>query len=333
MLLSTDASVRAQHEAVRNAAGWYDFTHFLLQVTGEDATALLDKMYVSSIAKVKIGGAKYTIMLNEDGIIVDDVVVFRLEDNNYWISTLHIRTPMKWLDENKGASQVKVKDITTEWSMYSVQGPNARDFVNSVVAERVDDQKFFTISDNKIGDIPVKIARSGFTGERWGYEIYCAPKNATFVEARLAENESAFGAMKITEIDVMARTLPTEKGFVLLTDIYDANPLEAGFERAVDWSKDFAGKAALERVREGGAKRQLLGFTVDDLDARIYGGPKGAPIVKDGEVVGKATKFTYGATVGKNIGFALVDIAKAKVSDKVTINGVEAVLTERLILK
>jgi aminomethyltransferase len=333
MLLSTDAKVKAQHEAVRKTAGWYDFTHQLLEVSGKDATVLLDKMYVCSIAKAKVGGAKYTAMLDKNGIIIDDVIVFRLEENKYWISTLHISRPVKWFDANKGAFDVAYKSVTSDWTMYSVQGPKSKNLVNAVLADKVDDMKFFTIKDSKVGNVPVKVARSGYTGEEFGYEIYIAPASKELLEAKLAESGKALGAMQITEVDVMAYTLATEKGYVLLTDICDANPFEVGMEKAIDWSKDFTGKEALEKVKAEGAKRELIGFTVDDINAKIYGGPKGAPVIKDGEIVGKATKFTHGFTVGKNIGYALVEKAKARIGDKVTINYVEAVLTERPILR
>jgi len=333
MLLSSDPDVKAQHEAVRSAVGWYDFTHHLLEVTGEDATSFLDMIFVRPIAQTKVGGAKYTTMLNEDGIILDDVIVFRMEENKSWISTLYIRELISWLDAHKGESKVEYKNITDDWKMYSVQGPKSKDLVNAVVAENVDEQKFFTIKDNKIDDIPVKVARSGYTGEKVGYEIYVSPENTELVEAKLAESGKAFGAMQITEIDVMAMTLAGEKGFILMLDICETNPFEVGFEGTIDWSKDFIGKAALEKIKAEGPKRQLLGFTVDDDEAIIYGGPMGAPVMVAGEVVGKVTKFTYSPTISKNIGYALVEIAKAKVGDKVTINGVEAVLTDRQIVK
>lgn len=333
MLLYNDESVKKQHLAVRNTAGWYDFTHKLLEVKGEDATSFLDNIFVNTIAKAKVGGAKYTVMLNEDGIIIDDVIVFRMEENKYWVSTLYIRELIKWFDANKGENKVEYTDITPQWTMYSVQGPKSKDLVSSFLAESVDDQKFFTIRDNKIGDVPVKVARSGYTGEKVGYEIYVAPDQIGVVEAKLAENEKAFGAMEITEVDVMAMTLAAEKGFILMLDIAETNPFEVGFDKTIDWSKDFIGKDALEKIKDQEPKRQLLGFIVDEEEVRIYGGPHGNPVMLNGEEVGKVTKFTHGFTIGKNIGYALVEKAKANIGDKVTINGVDAVLTDRQIVK
>lgn len=331
-MLINDAATKAQHEAVRNGVGWYDWTHKLLDLTGADATAFLDRIFPNPIAKTKVGGARYTTMLNEDGIIIDDVIVFRLEENKYWISTLYIKELIAWLDAHKGESKVEYKDITGVTVMYAVQGPKSRDLVNSILAEKVDDMKFFTIRDNKIDGVPVKVARGGYTGE-WGYEIYVAPENRELLESKLAENGKAFGAVQVTEFQVMAWTLASEKGFYLMSDLGGTNPFEVGLDSAIDWSKGFVGKEALEKVKAEGPKRQLLGFDVDDDLAHIEAknrGSGGAAVMIDGEEVGRVTKFVYSYTLGKSIGFALVDSAKAKVGDRVTISGYEATLTGRI---
>lgn len=331
-MLINDATIRAQHEAVRKAVGWYDWTHKLLEVTGADATPFLDRIFPNPIAKTKVGGARYTTMLNENGIIIDDVIVFRLEENKYWISTLYMKELIAWLDAHKGASRVEYKDITGITRMYAVQGPKSKDLVNSFLTEKVDDMKFFTIKDNKIDAVSVKVARGGYTGE-WGYEIYVAPENRELVEAKLTEFGKAFGAVQVTEFQVMAWTLASEKGFNLMSDLGGTNPFEVGLDGAINWSKDFIGKAALEKVRAAGPKRQLLGFTVDDDLAHIEAknrGSGGAAVMVGGEEVGRVTKFVYSYTFGKSVGFALVDRIKAKVSDKATINGYGATLTERV---
>lgn len=327
-----DASKKSQHEAVRNAVGWYYFTHQLLEVTGADAIVFLDKIYVNPVAKTKVGGAKYTTMLNEDGIIIDDVVIFHLEENKYWISTLYISKLIEWLDNHKDASNVEYKDITGNTDMYAVQGPKSKEMLNAFLIEKVDDQRYYSIRENKIDDVPVKISRSGFTGEI-GYEIYVASGNRGLVESKLAEYGKDFGAMRITEMEVMVMSLPSEKGYNLMCDIGGINPFEAGFEGAIDWSKDFIGKAALEKVKAQGSKRKLLGFAVDGdsahIAARNWGGP-GAAVLVNGEEVGRVTKFTYGFSVGTLIGYALVDNSKVKVGDKVVINGYDAKISDRI---
>lgn len=331
MLLSTDMTAKKQHDAVRNTAGWFYFTHHLVEVTGKDAAALLDYVYTGAIARAGIGRAKYTTMLDTEGIIQDDVIIFRLEEEKYWISTLHLPRTLSALEYNKGHKEVEFRGITKEWDMYSVQGPRSKDMVNAVLNAPVDDMKFFSITDNGIGDQAVKVARSGYTGEKWGYEIYVPADKKEIVEEALRAKEAEFDALQVTEIDVMAYTLATEKGYVLMTDICFCNPFEVGMDRGIDWSKDFIGKATLEKVKDQPPKRALIGLKVEDKEAKVYGGPKGAPIYKKGVLVGKVTKFTYGFTVDSNIGFALIDTDKAVIGDSVILNnGTKAVLTEKI---
>ena len=331
MLLSTDSVIREQHCAVRNNVGWFDFTHRLVEVKGPDALTLLDKVCVASIYKAPVGGSKYTTMLNHDGLIIDDTIVTHVGENLYWVSGLYVRDQLKWFAANKGALDVEFRDITDEWKMYSVQGPNSLALVNAVVDSPVDELKFFRMEDNTMDGTPVKVHRAGYTGEKLGYEIYIAADQEAALVAKLEEKGSAIDACHVTKLDVMVMTLAAEAGLVLMMDIYKASPFEVGFEKTLDWSKDFIGKEAAAKVRDQGAKRQLVGFTVEDDDARIYGGPltKGNPLMKDGVMVGRATKYTTGFTCGKNIGYAMIDLDKAAIGDTVTINGYEAVLTEK----
>lgn len=320
-----NADARLDHETVRNAVGYYDFTHKLLEVIGADAGSFLDKMFVASIAKARVGQAKYTTMLNECGDIIDDVIVFRVEEDKYWVSTLYINELISWFDVHREAERVSYKEITRETTMYAVQGPNSLKVMNRILRNDISDQKYFTIENNMMDHIPVKIARSGYTGEL-GYEIYCDPADAAAVEEKLETCGREYGIRKITT-DVIVTSLPREKGFVLMSDLEGCNPLEVGFGWAVDWNKDFVGKAALERARANGVKRSLLGFVVDDASAEI---PAGADVTVNGKSVGTVTMYTYGYTVEKNIGFALVDNTKVKAGDIVKAGNVSAMLTERM---
>lgn len=324
-----DVLVRKEHETIRNTVGFYDFTHKLLEVKGEDVKEFLDKIFVNSIGKSKVGVAKYTTMLNDDGIIIDDVIVFRIKEDTYWVSTLYIEELIKWFDDHKDGYKVKYKDITSITTMYAVQGPKSKAVLNDFLNENIDNLKFFNIKDNMIDDIPVKIARSGYTGEL-GYEIYVEPKYSDLVESKLLESGDQYGIAKI-ETDVIITSLPREKGFVLMSDLAGTNPLEVDFDWTVDWSKGFIGKEALEKVKKQGPIHKLLGFTVDDDTAEIEAG---AVVKVNGQKVGKVTTFTYGYTAEKNIGFALVEKSMAKIGDKAIIVDGEkettATLTERV---
>ncbi|MBS6397938.1 MAG: aminomethyltransferase family protein [Clostridiales bacterium] len=330
-----DAMKRSEHMAVRETAGWYLYTHQLVEVTGEDAAAFLDYMVPNNIMTLGVTRDRYTTMLNEKGQIIDDIVIMQVEEGVYWVSTLYAKRMIPWFDEHKGDRKAAYKNITAQWDMYAVQGPKSKEVLNSLLETSVDGQKFFQILDNKIGDIPVKINRGGFTGEKLGYEIYCAPENSKAVVEKLRAAEAEFGMKEVTDIQIMVWTLPTEKGFYLMCDIHWTNPLEVGLDKNINWEKEFIGKEALLKVKEEGAKRTLLGFTVDEEDifipAKNLGGP-GTPVMYGGEEVGRVTKVTYSYCLDKNIGYALVDNSKVKIGDKVLLHNFEAVLTDKVFI-
>lgn len=322
--MTKDALRVREHETIRNHVGFYDFTHQLLEVTGSDSGKFLDTMFVNTIQGADVGMGKYTTMLNEDGNIIDDVIVFRIEENKYWISTLYIDKMIKWFDEHKENMDIEYKDITDNVAMFAVQGPKSKEFLNSILEDNIDDMKYQEIRENKIDDTTIKIARSGFTGEL-GFEIYVDPSCSEFMEEKLCETGRKFEVDKITS-DVILSSLPMEKGYVLMSDLEGTNPLESGFEWSIHWDKDFVGKEALEKVKKEGAKRSLLGFTIDD-GLEINPNSK---ITINGKEVGKVTNSTFGYTVGKTIGYALVDNSLANIGDKVLIDGHEATLVERI---
>ena len=327
MLFKDDKVARAQHNQVRNNVGWYKWTHDLVEITGADAARFLDSLYVNSIGKTAIGRSKYTTMLDDEGGIIDDVIVFHMGEDYYWVSTLYLPELLEWIEAKKGDLDIEYKDLTYEKEMYAIQGPNSRAFVNKIVDEAVDDQKYFSIRDNTIGDIKVKVHRGGFTGEL-GYEIYCDMKDKALVETALSKAGIEFNAPKITVLEVIVRSLPGEKGYVLRQDIFGLNPFEADMGWAVDMSKDFIGKAATEKVKEEGPKRQLVGLEYD-----AYNDINQGEIVRcNGVIAGKVTAMTYGYTIDKNIGYAVVDRAKAPIGSIALIgpNKIPAKVVDRI---
>lgn len=331
--LYQDDSLRAQHNAVRTTAGWYDFTHRIVELTGEDSTAFLNMMYLANLEKQGVGKAKYTVMLDEDGLICDDVIIFRLEEKKYWVSTLYTKDMLKRFGWYCANHNVSYEDVTEQWKMYSVQGPKALEIVNGVINDSADDLKFFSIRDAAMGDLPMKVARSGFTGEKLGYELYIHADNCEALETKLADEGGKAGAVHITEIDVMAMTLAAEAGYNLMLDLRRCTPYEVGFENSIDWNKDFVGKKALKKVKDTTPKRKLVGIEILDYDAVIYGGPKGSEVKKGDKIIGRVTKFTYGFTVEKNIGYALIDNGSVEIGDMVSCNGYDVIITDKNHLK
>lgn len=327
-----DEMKRAEHMAVRTTVGWYLWTHQLLEVTGEDAASFLEGIFPNPIANLKPGRERYTTMLDEKGEIIDDVVVFRWDENRFWISTLFVISLQRWLDAHKKDARVSFRDITKETHMYAVQGPRSRELLNSLLKTPVDDLKFFSFAANELDGIPVLINRAGFTGEKIGYEIYAAADKSDEIEAKLRAAAPAFEGKEVTEFQIMAWTLPTEAGFYYMRDLRHTNPLEVGLDKGIDWDKEFIGKEALLKVRQDGPAREMVGFTVDQEDIFIgskqHGGP-GQAVYVDGEEVGRVSKMVYSYVLEKNNGYILAWKGALKPGDKVTIHGAEAVITDK----
>lgn len=330
-----DEMKRSEHMAVRKTVGWYFWTHQLLEVKGEEAADFLDLIFPNSIANLKIGAARYTTMLNEKAEIVDDVVVFRMEEEKFWISTLFIHKLIDWLSNYKRDYNVKYTDITEKYQMFAVQGPRSKDFINAITEENVDKQKFFTIKDNRIDGIDVKINRGGFTGEKLGYEIYVSPENLPIIEAKLRSSSEAFDAIEVTDVQIMAWSLPTEAGFYYMRNLMHTNPFEVGLERGINWDKNFIGKDALIKIKENGPSREMVGFIMDEDDVHInamdLGGP-GTPVTLGGEEIGRVSRFTYSFLLEKNIGYILCKKDVVKVGDHVSIKSYDAVITEKVFI-
>ncbi|MDU6783709.1 aminomethyltransferase family protein [uncultured Peptoniphilus sp.] len=325
--MKNDVLRRKEHEAVRKGVGYYDFTHQVLDVKGRDAATFLDKVFVNDIKNMKEGHALYTTMLNEDGKIIDDVIVFRLEENKFLISTLYIDKMIKWFDKFKDGCDLDYKDITSKLTMFAIQGPKSKDLVNKIVDKDISSMKFFTIDENTVGDLDIMVARAGFTGEL-GYELYVESDKKEKLEEKIKKAGEEFGLVNITT-DVIIGSLPGEKGYVLMSDLEGTNPLEVGYGFTVHWDSDFIGKDALLKAKED-VKRDLFGFELDG-EAEVEAGD---PVFCDGKEIGKVTKFTYGYTLEKFIGYCLIekDLAvEGKVVEIKTKSGnVKAKLCERV---
>lgn len=326
-----DEMKRAEHMAVRETVGWYLWTHQLMQVEGDDAGAFLDYMFPNDIASLECGQDRYTCMLDEAGEIIDDVVILKF-DEHYWVSTLFPSYMDDWFYEHQGDYDVEYSEVTDEWHMFAVQGPRSFEVLNELCESPIDDLRFFRHIENEIDGMCVIVNRGGFTGEKFGYEIYCAADDADAIEALIGACAERFGGRQVTEFQVMAWTLPTEAGFYYMRDLRHANPFEVGLAANIKWDKDFVGKAALEKVRAAGPKREMLGFMVADDDvfiqAKQYGGP-GEAVYLDGEEIGRVSKLVYSYVKEVNCGYILADKGKLKVDDRIDIHGFDAVICEK----
>ncbi|MDO4343195.1 MAG: aminomethyltransferase family protein [Eubacteriales bacterium] len=316
MLFREDTAARMQHQAVRENAGWYRWTHDLVEVKGADSAAFLDRLFVNHIAKAAVGRSKYTTMLNEDGKIIDDTIVMHIGENHYWVSTLYAPQMIEWMKSHQNGEDVLYRDMTKEIDMYAVQGPNSLQVVNALLEKSADGLKRFQSEDNKIGDMKVKIHRSGFTGEL-GYEIYCRTEDTKAVCEAIRAEAKKFGASEVTVLEVYVRSLPVEKGFALRQDMYGLTPFECGLDWSVDLEKEFIGREALVKAKEDGPEYKLVGLeylaeSYEDIAQRETVYYRGVPC-------GFVRTAVYGYTVEKNIGFAVVEARRALNGTELTV--------------
>ncbi|MBF7097693.1 aminomethyltransferase family protein [Alkalibacter mobilis] len=326
-----DDMKRREHMAVRKTVGWYLWTHQLLEVKGNDADKFLDLIYPKSISNLKVGNGRYTTMLNEQAEIIDDVIVFRIEDQKFWVSTLFLTKLQSWLSFHKGDFNVEFENITPKYHMYAVQGPQSKDLINALADNDVSHEQLLSINDNLIDGIPVKISRAGFTGEKFGFEIYIPVEKADEMEKKIRSKGEPFGAVEITEIQIMAWTLPTEAGFYYMRDLMHTNPFEVGLNHGIDWEKNFIGKEALLEIKLSGPTREMVGFTMEESDVHIIGkdlGGPGAPVLLNGKEVGRVSKFNYSYVLEKCVGYILAEKDIVKPGDHVAIKTHDAVIAE-----
>lgn len=314
MLFKDDEVARADAMAVRRECGWFRWTHDTVEVKGPDATALLDRLLVNTVATCKVGREKYTTMLNEDGRIVDDLMAMRLGEDWWWLSTLYGPRMVRWIDARRGDADVTCEDITSRVDMYAVQGPASGEVMDSICASPVSGFKRFELGDNQIAGAGVRVDRGGFTGEL-GFEIYCAREDSAAVAAALA----ATGKRQLQTLEVYVRSLPMEKGMALRQDYHLLTPFEAnlGWSVHFDQKGDFVGREALERSHEEGERWAFVGV---EIERESYEDIAQNEIVyKRGVPVGKCRQMIYGYTVDKNIGFAIVDRERCPLGTRVTI--------------
>lgn len=334
-LYKYDEMKRGEHMAVRTTVGWYLWTHQLVEVTGEDVNAFMDHFFANPISNLAVGRERYTTMLNDDGEIMDDVIVFRKAEDKYWVSTLFAKEMIPWFDARKGDLKAEYSDVTNQYHMYAIQGPKALEMMNAMLKNPIDGLRFYSFADfdqNEINGMPVMVNRAGFTGEKVGYELYIRAEDADAIEDILRVEAEKLGGREVTEFQVMAWTLPTEAGFYYMRDLRDCNPLEVELGKGINWEHDFIGRDALLKVKEEGPAREMVGFTLEDESFNILskhlGGP-GAPVIVDGEEVGRVAKLVYGYVKDTNIGYIFAKTGALKPGDKVLLHGHEAVICEK----
>jgi aminomethyltransferase len=287
------SSVLAEHRAVRATSGWFDVTHLgRFELTGPGAQAALLSLTTNDVTSMTPGQTQYTLMLNDSGGIIDDLVVWWWEPGTYWVfpnASNHERVMAAFTAE----PNCSVLDLRPETVLIAVQGPEAPQLLESLLG--VAPSRFRTAIANREGQ-EVRLAGTGYTGERGG-EVCLGPEAA----GRLVEALVAAGS---TPCGLASRdTLRLEAGLPLWGSDIDegTTPWEAGLEFAVDLGHAFRGKEALEPLNQGGPARRLIGFVLDDKGIPRHGHRVRTP---DGE--GEVTSGNISPMLETGIGLAYV---------------------------
>ncbi|MFJ6358714.1 glycine cleavage system aminomethyltransferase GcvT [Pseudarthrobacter oxydans] len=314
------SSELAEHHAVRNAAGLFDLSHMgEVWVTGPDAAPFLDYALAGKLSAVAVGKAKYSLICQEDGGIIDDLISYRRSEEKYLVvpNAGNAKVVAAALAERAAGFDVTVEDVSAETSLIAVQGPNAEAILLTLVpAEQhslVTELKYYAAVEVGItvnGAVQdLLLARTGYTGED-GFEIYVPNGDAAGLWEALLEAGDGHG---LIPAGLACRdSLRLEAGMPLYGNELsrEGNPFAAGLGPVVSLAKesDFIGKAALAELKALGAGatsgRKLVGLK--GLGRRA--GRSHYPVLKDGNVVGEVTSGQPSPTLGYPIALAYVDV-------------------------
>lgn len=310
--------VNAEHEIVRNGVGVFDVSHmgeFFLK--GENALALIQKVTSNDASKLVNGKAQYSCLPNADGGIVDDLIVYKIEDNHYLlvVNASNIEKDWNWISSHNDLG-VEMTNVSDQYSLLAIQGPKAAQAMQSLTNIDLANMGYYTF---QIGDFAGKqnviVSATGYTGSG-GFEIYFKNEDAEFIWNKVFEAGAAFG---IKPIGLAARdTLRLEMGFCLYgNDINDTtSPLEAGLGWITKFDKTFTNSDQLLQQKEAGVARKLVGFEMIER-----GIPRHDYEICDAQsnVVGIVTSGTQSPSLGIAIGMGYVPTALATVDSEIYI--------------
>ena len=297
--------VTAEHETVRNAVGVFDVSHmgeFLL--TGPNALALIQKVTSNDAATLYNGRAQYSCLPNNDGGIVDDLIVYKIKEEQYLlvVNASNIDKDWNWISSHNDLG-VEMKNLSEDYSLLAVQGPKAMEAMQSLTSINLAEIKYYHFEVADFAGIEhVIISATGYTGSG-GFEIYCKNSEVIQIWNKVFEAGASFG---IKPIGLAARdTLRLEMGFCLYgNDINDTtSPIEAGLGWITKFNKEFTNSENLKKQKEAGVTKKLVGFELTE---------RGIPrhdyeiVNADGNNIGIVTSGTMAPTVGKGIGMGYV---------------------------
>jgi len=331
--------VHHEHEynAIRNACALIDITPlYKYLVSGKDATRLVNRVITRDISKVKVGQVIYCCWCDEQGKVIDDGTITRLEDNKYrWTAA---DPSLRWFKQNGLNMDVQIEDISEKVAALALQGPTSAKLLKAAAEADIANLKYFRMTSGKIAGVPVDISRTGYTGDL-GYEVWMPWNDAVKVwDALMAKGKQfdihAAGMLALDVARVEAGLLLIEVDYIsskkALISSQKYSPFELGFGKMVHLDKEnFVGKAALMEDSRRGVPRQLVGLELDWTEVESlfdkYGLTPAAPtqasrvhvpVYSGDKQVGKATTTTWSPTLKKMIALASIETPHSKAGSK-----------------
>lgn len=306
--------INIEHEIVRNDVGVFDVSHmgeFLIE--GPTALDLIQKVSSNDASKLTIGKAQYSCLPNDDGGIVDDLIIYKLKEEQYLlvVNASNIEKDWNWI-QSKNDVGANMRDLSEDYSLLAIQGPNAVEKMQDLSSHDLSAIKFYNFVVGDFAGIEhVIISATGYTGSG-GFEIYCKNSEVKQIWDKVTEA----GAKPI---GLAARdTLRLEMGYCLYgNDIDDTtSPIEAGLGWITKFTKEFTNSEALEDEKRRGPERKLIAFELDDR-----GIPRQGYDIVDtsGKKIGEVTSGTMSPSLGKGIGMGYVPPVFADVNSKINI--------------
>jgi aminomethyltransferase len=312
----------AEHEAVRTKAGLFDISHMgEIFVEGKDAASFLDYALVGAASEIEVGRAKYSLICNEAGGILDDLIVYRLKETSYLVVANASNKDVVFgaFQKRVAGFDTEVRDESDSWVLLAIQGPKSVEILGSITSAPLSDLKYYAISEADIAAVDCLLARTGYTGED-GFEIYIPVAAAEKVFDSLMAAGSKFDLM---QTGLACRdTLRLEAGMPLYGHEMNesVNPYQAGFGKVVRLDKpgDFVGKAALTKLIESAPSQVLVGLAGEGKRAARAE----YEVFQEGSdtSMGVITSGALSPTLGYPVAMAMVGVDFAEIGTSVSVD-------------
>ena len=310
--------INIEHQTVREKVGVFDVSHMgEFFVTGPNALSLIQRVCSNDASKLEDGEAQYSCFPNEDGGVVDDLIVYRIAAEKWLlvVNASNIDKDWAWINAHN-TMEASLENSSDHYSLLAIQGPKAIQAMQSLTQEDLSAIKFYTFKMNTFAGVEnVIISATGYTGSG-GFEIYCKNTQVAKIWTKVLEAGADWG---IQPIGLAARdTLRLEMGYCLYgNDIDDTtSPLEAGLGWITKFNKDFINSESLKKQKEIGVSKTLVGF---ELSQRGIPRQGYAIVDAQGNSIGRVTSGTMSPSMGKGIGLGYVPMALKEVGSQIHI--------------